>query len=429
MVAIKQTVYTLERLPMLFGKTIIGLDRCEVLSQFRKPNSLHAHALLHGERLCRFGCGNTCRIKETKSRQVRHGEFARLPLFIYITFRKLYCSRCQRSFHEEIPGVRKFQRSSECYREDIFQQHEAGASLRTLARSKRLSPTTVSSWVEYELDARIKETATRRKVIPKVFGIDEHFFTRKEGFATTIVDLNKNQIFDVVLGRSDKALEDYFLRLEGREQVEFVVMDLAEVYRSIVQKYFPNAQIIADRFHVVRNVFHLFQKVWHQLDGSVKWKRGLGKLFRMHAWNLSDDQTAKLNSYLALNPVIEAVYAKRNEICRLLIRKNQRGFQMRKNVGKLLGIISELKESGFGPLRTLADTLESWAAEIGRMWTSSKSNGPVEGFHNKMEVISRRAYGYRNFKNYRRRVLAMSGWDGVLSRRTVAFTKMPWMRT
>jgi transposase len=70
---------------------------------------------------------------------------------------------------------------------------------------------------------------------------------------------------------------------------------------------------------------------------------------------------------------------------------------MRKNVGKLLAIIQELKESGFGPLKTLADTLESWAAEIGRMWRSSKSNGPVEGFHNKMEVISRRAYGYRNF--------------------------------
>jgi transposase len=301
--------------------------------------------------------------------------------------------------------------------------------LRTLARARRLSPSTVSSWVEHHLEARIKETASRRRVIPKVFGIDEHFFTRKDGFATTIVDLNKNQIFDVVLGRSEKSLEKYLLKLEGRDQVEVVVMDLAEVYRCLIKKYFPNAQIIADRFHVVRNVFLLFQKVWHQLDGSVKWKRGLGKLFRKHAWNLDEDQSAKLNAYLALNPAIEAIYAKRNELCRLLVRKNQRGFQMQKNVGKLLAIIRELKESGFGPLRTLADTLESWAAEIGRMWRSSKSNGPVEGFHNKMEVISRRAYGYRNFTNYRRRVLAMSGWDGVLSRRTVPFTKMPWMRT
>lgn len=413
---------------MLFGKTIIGLDRCEVLSQIRKPKSLHAHALFHGARSCRFGCGATCRIKETKVRSVRHGDFARMPLFVHITFRKLVCRRCKRSFHEEIPGLRKFQRSSECYRDDVVQQHAAGASLRTLARARRLSPSTVSSWVEQHLEARIKETAVRRRVIPKVFGIDEHFFTRKDGFATTIVDLNKNQIFDVVLGRSESALEDYFLRLEGRDEVEFVVMDLAETYRSQIQKYFPKARIVADRFHVVRNVFLLFQKVWHQLDGSVKWKRGLGKLFRMHAWNLSPDQADKLARYLADNPAIEAVYNKRNEICRLLLLKNQRGFQMRKNVGKLLLVIRELKDSGFPPLRTLAETLESWAAEIGRMWRSPKSNGPVEGFHNKMEVISRRAYGYRNFKNYRRRVLAMSGWDGVLAQRTLPFTAMRWTR-
>jgi hypothetical protein len=60
------------------------------------------------------------------------------------------------------------------------------------------------------------------------------------------------------------------------------------------------------------------------------------------------------------------------------------------------------------------------------MWRSNRSNGITEGFHNKMEVISRRAYGYRNFQNYRRRVLAMSGWDGVHVVRTPQrFPKRP----
>ncbi len=40
----------------------------------------------------------------------------------------------------------------------------------------------------------------------------------------------------------------------------------------------------------------------------------------------------------------------------------------------------------------------------------------TEGFHNKMEMISRRAYGFRNFENYRLRVLAHCGWDGVINR-------------
>ncbi|HFF3083262.1 transposase [Legionella pneumophila] len=48
--------------------------------------------------------------------------------------------------------------------------------------------------------------------------------------------------------------------------------------------------------------------------------------------------------------------------------------------------------------------LDSWKEEIARMWRFSKSNGITEGFHRKMKLIQRRAYGFRNFENYRLRV-------------------------
>ena len=75
---------------------------------------------------------------------------------------------------------------------------------------------------------------------PQVMGIDEHFFTRKKGFATTLVDLKNHKVFDVVLGRSEPSLKGYLSRLQGRDQVKVVVMDLSETYRSIVRKFFPN---------------------------------------------------------------------------------------------------------------------------------------------------------------------------------------------
>ena len=66
--------------------------------------------------------------------------------------------------------------------------------------------------------------------------------------------------------------------------------------------------------------------------------------------------------------------------------------------------------------KALADTLLSWIEPIVRMWRLSKTNGITEGFHNKMEMISRRAYGFRNFENYRIRVLAHCGWNGLINR-------------
>ncbi|TCO73703.1 transposase [Chromatocurvus halotolerans] len=68
------------------------------------------------------------------------------------------------------------------------------------------------------------------------------------------------------------------------------------------------------------------------------------------------------------------------------------------------------------PLHALAKTLTSWLEPIAAMWRFSKSNGVTEGYHTKMEMMTRRAYGFRNFENYRLRVLTHCGWDGIINR-------------
>ena len=60
-------------------------------------------------------------------------------------------------------------------------------------------------------------------------------------------------------------------------------------------------------------------------------------------------------------------------------------------------------------LTQLAETISKWFAPIIRMWRFTKNNGITEGFHRKMKLIQRRAYGYRNFENYRLRVLVECG--------------------
>ena len=71
---------------------------------------------------------------------------------------------------------------------------------------------------------------------------------------------------------------------------------------------------------------------------------------------------------------------------------------------KLLNAIQELRTSPLTHLVTLGQTLHSWHREIATMWRFTRNNGITEGFHNKMELISRQAYGFRNFNNYRMRV-------------------------
>ncbi|WP_040535100.1 transposase, partial [Legionella drancourtii] len=75
-----------------------------------------------------------------------------------------------------------------------------------------------------------------------------------------------------------------------------------------------------------------------------------------------------------------------------------------KKIPQFLSMLDELKNSPFKALASLGKTFCQWKEEIVRMWRFRKSNGITEGFHRKMKLIQRRAYGFRNFENYRTRV-------------------------
>jgi transposase len=275
----------------------------------------------------------------------------------------------------------------------------------------QISSATVERWYQHHIKKRVSELSSRP--CPQILGIDEHFFSRKKGYATTMVDLKNHKVFDVVLGRSEASLKGYLSRLQGRDQVKFVVMDLSETYRSIVQRYFPNAKIIADRFHVIRLVNHHFLKMWQQHDPVGRKNRGLLSLMRRHQWNLKFEQKINLNEYLDQYPVLKAMYKAKQKLSSILLTKNIRTKGARELIPKLMDLIDQFANS---PVKALAQTLKSWLEPIVRMWRFSKSNGITEGFHTKMEMMSRRAYGFRNFENYRLRVLAHCGWNGVFNR-------------
>jgi len=246
-----------------------------------------------------------------------------------------------------------------------------------------------------------------------VLGIDEHFFTRKRGYATTFVDLGKHHVFDVKLGRSEASLRSYLSALPNRNNVKVMVMDLSETYRSIAKRYFPKATIVADRFHVVRLVNHHFLKVWQQQHPEGRKNRGLLSLMRRHEWNLKQEQRDNLIKYLDDYPGLKALYEAKQNLMRYLLLKTLNAKRMQRKLPGFLELIEHLHQS---PLRALAKTLESWLEPIVAMWRFSKTNGITEGFHTKLEMISRRAYGFRNFENYRLRVIAHCGWDGTINR-------------
>ena len=349
--------------------------------------------------------GREVRSKDRYERVVRHESWGQRKVVLHVEGRKYRCRACGGYFRQRFRGILPGRRASEAFRREVVADHADGISQSRLAQRTGIGTATIERWYQEFLGRKVSEM--KNNPLPRVLGIDEHFFSRRYGYATTLVDLEKHRVYDVVRGRSFWSLSKYLRRLPGRDRVQVVCLDLSPSYRSIVERLFPQAKIVADRFHVIRLVGHHFHRLWRDLDPAGSAHRGLRSLVRRRPDRLDPDQVQRLEAYLRAHPEVAAVYHFKEHLNGLLRMKTLRARECAFHIPALLDAIDQLKASAFEAMHTLGTTLDAWKEEIVRMWRFSRSNGITEGFHTKMEMISRRAYGFRNFENYRLRVRAL----------------------
>jgi len=386
---------------MPLTRSILNLPDFKI-REINKVDPVIIEAEYVGKVECPSCSSKLLRIKDTFIRKIRHVSIGTRASFLNIKSHKFKCLSCSKYFNQIFPGVLKYKRSTEAFRKEVFEKHSNGICQTSLSLMLNIGSATIERWYRESIKKKLCEK--KNDLCPRVMGIDEHFFTKKQGYATTICDLGKHRVFDVTLGRSEASLSSYLNRLQGKDNVKVILMDLAEPYRAIAKKYFPNAKIVTDRFHVIRLINIHFLKVWQQIDPDGRRNRGLLSLMRRHKKNLSEKQTVNLYQYFAEHPGLREVYEFKQELTYLLLIKRQTAIECKKLIPVFLDYIEKLKNGVFEPMVTLGKTLDSWKEEVIRMWRFTKSNGITEGFHTKMEMISRRAFGFRNFENYRLRV-------------------------
>lgn len=351
--------------------------------------------------------GEHLRSKGRYERCVRHLDCFGKPTRLLVELRRWRCLDCGRTFVPPLPGIKGGRHSSEPFRAEVYQRHHDGACGTTTAARSGVSASTVERIYREHTDRKARER--QRLQCPAYLGIDEHVLHRGKRYVTTFCDLKNHKIFDLAHGRSASELAGFLSQLDGREKVKVICIDLSSAYRSMIRQWFPNAKIVADRFHAVRIVMQHFCDLATEIAPEIKGRRGGLRVLRKRPENLTERQRDQLKALLERHPALQPLYEKMRAICDLLNLKTQSARSCRKHAKRLLAHIEELRRSGFAHLETLAKTLHSWLEPLARMWRFAKNNGITEGFHRKMKLIQRRAYGFRNFHNYRLRVIAQCG--------------------
>ena len=362
-----------------------------------------------GEDRCPHCGGTELRTKDSFWREIKSYRIAVNPVTLKIRCHKFRCEHCGRYFNTRLPGIKMWNRSTELLKKNVFLEYNKGISNKDIAELQGISVATAERF--YHQMILHENSQFQNRPCPRFLGIDEHRFTRRKGFATTFCDLGKNKVFDLSLGKSASALDTFLCSLKGCDRVRVVCIDMNSAYRNIVRQYFPKAMIVSDRFHVIRLINQHVTTLCKLLDEEYFAGRNLRmlRLLLMRRENLSDFQEEKLQEVFSRNPALQAVYEFSQELCELLRIRRQNKEQCRKLAARLLACINELCQSPFKAMSSLGRTLATWKEEIARMFRFSKNNGITEGFHRKMKLIQRRAYGFRNFENYRLRVRVLCG--------------------
>jgi transposase len=319
---------------------------------------------------------------------------------LHVRKRRFSCKPCGRPFTEPVAGIKKGRRTTERYRKTVLWACEKFSDLAAVRRAYRCSAGFIQTMLYEQLELR------RRRDInypwPAVLGIDEHFFRRNRAFrqfVTVLVDYKGRRLREVVEGKTTAALEVALKDIPGRENVRYVVLDLCDPFKNFARSFFPNAQLVADKFHVLRLLSPAINRRRKAITGDRRSLEVRRWLLRNRT-TLLPIQRFLLDQWLEQFPELGEVYR-----CKELLHTLYRTRGTERAAQALTSLTDRMAHSSLPEIHTLRRTLLKWRSEILAYFGTGLTNGRTEGFNNKAKLVKRRAYGYRSFENYRLRLL------------------------
>lgn len=380
----------------------LGLPELMILGQIEVDDHFEVTVRYRRDKVACPRCGSMMVRKHESTFQHKKDRKLRDKIVVLsLEKRRFRCLSCSRVFTEpdEVFGPRR--RSSERLRKYLGERarHQA---VSWVAKEEGVSESLVRRSFTETTGFQLGLDENKAKA-SRVIGLDE-FSVKKRMFDTTISDLEERKVLGIVEGCGKSNLEKYFTALPDPEIVEVVVMDMHEPFRQAVQMCLPKAHIVVDKFHVITHINQALDKVRTRLQ-SKEDKGGRWLLFRNRylllrkAESLGPEEQLQLSRLFSLYPELDVAWNLK-EFLREWYRSSSRAeaqvslCHWERSVRK-----AGLKEFGIG-----LPMFRNWRGEILNYFDHRVTNGFVEGKNNRIKVIKRMAYGYRNVDNLRRRI-------------------------
>ncbi len=395
---------------------LLGLEQFEVtgygVEQEAKQDILHLYGKIKTDAaICPCCQSISTTVKEYKDRCVRDCDVWGKRTFLHFQTRRFECPECGHRFTEELKDIAWRRRQTIRFERQVYAACLGNNKKRT-AETFHLSYTTVNCifkrWAK-------KQRKGKQFGLVRILGIDEiSVKKRHKQFAVVISDLERRCVLTVLPDRKHETLKKWLETLsdEQRAAIKTVSMDMWGPYRHFFKKHLPKARRVADRFHVMQQLNKQLGKArlayQRKSDEDTQAAlKGCRWLLVMNRDNLSEKQEQKLMPALEAAPELKQIYLLKEEF-RLIFERVQDKQQAQRF---LQAWICTAQASQNEHLLAFIKTLRNWWSEILNYFDKRITNGFVEGINRAIRGIIWRAYGFRNFENFKLQILAEHGFS------------------
>ena len=339
------------------------------------------------------------------------------PVYLQVNRRQFKCNNCRKPFSEELDFVASKRTYTKRLAENILEQLKEGDILN-VSRINDVTEEEIQRMIE-DIAEEITEPDLSEL---KRLGIDEIALVKgQKNYCAVLVNLDTGKLIAILEKRTQEELKKTLTGWgkDVLEQIEEVSIDLWLPYKNLVKELMPSAEVVADRFHVMKQINQELDEQRRAEKRAVEaqknkkqkaekeaklevLKRSKYSLLKNEK-DLTETQKIKLEAIKENFPSLKKMQELKEEFRKI--------YETSENPTEGMLSISEWLAKSSSVFTKSCQTIRNWFGEIISYFEQRTTNGVVEGINNKLKLIKRRGYGFRNFRNFW--VRSMLSWHLV----------------
>ena len=342
-------------------------------------------------------CGTvTDRVHDYRMQVIKDVPMAR-DTFLHLRKRRYRCD-CGKRFFERNAFLPRYYRVTSRLVAEIIVAFKKVVSAKEIGCRFNVSGMTAMRYFQHY---NHKPTA-----LPEVISLDE--FKGNSGgqkYNSIVADPSGRKVLDILPDRYENNLVKYFSQFESKSNVKYFVCDMNPHFRQVAKICFPQATIVADKYHVIRQTYWALERVRKNEQNKLpkRHRRYFKKsryLLMKPMEKLNDEEMYQLALMFEIAPRLADAYRIKNDFLSVIRTKSA-------EEGKkaLVDWLYSVEVMDLPEFHDCTKAYHNWFHEIVNSLDVPWTNGFIEGCNNKTKVLKRTCYGMRNFNNFRKRIL------------------------